>query len=111
MTSHPAPTEKEKFAKQFVRITSILYVLLLLPSIGGVMLILELFGEPGAFANRGYWFMGIAGLTLPVVLIVSVFGPRMLNKEKEYKYAVRMALLPALSALIYLFGLLLSRIY
>src|SRR3989344_3032550 len=110
MTSPITSHDKEKFAKQFVRITSILYILLLLPSIGAALSILELFSEPGAFSNRGYWFMGIAGLTLPVVLIVSVFGPRMLNKEKEYKWAVRLALLPVLSAGIYLFGLLLGLI-
>jgi hypothetical protein len=109
--SQIASDEKQKFAKQFVRITTILYALLLLPSIGAVLSILDLFSEPGAFGNRGYWFMGIDGLTLPVVLILSIFGPRMLNKEKEYKYAVRMALLPVLNAVIYLFGLLLSRVY
>ena len=111
MTDPSAFHQQEKYTKQLVRVTSVIYILLLLPAIALDLYVLQVFTEPGAFGNRGYWFMGIAALTLIPVLIVSVFGSRWLVKEKDFKHAKRMALLPLLNLIIYFAGFLISRIY
>jgi len=111
MSAAPPLTPKQLFAKQFLRVTTILYVLLLLPSVGLALSTIHLFDQPGALLNRGYWFMGIAGLTAPLVLIGAIFGSRSLYKETAYKQAVRVALLPLFTVVLYAFGALLSRLF
>ncbi len=111
MTNETKQSAKKEFAKKFVRYTTILYVVLLLPSIALALSIIRLFSQPGAFAERGYYFMGLAALTLPVILILSIFVPRTLNKEFEYDKAVWATLWPCVNLIVYLVGFLLSRIF
>ncbi len=111
MSHPPATPEQIKFAKQFIRVTTILYILLLLPSVGLALSVIQLLSQPGALLNRGYLFMGLAGLTAPLVLLAAIFVARSLFKEQAHRQAVRVALLPLFTIALYLLGIFLSRFH
>lgn len=99
---------EQKTVQTLIRILTPIYAVLLLPALGFALTALHLFNEPGTVTNRGYWLMAISAVTLPIIMLVSLFAARELYLEREYKWAVLVAILPFFNVGLYFLGLVLN---